>query len=296
MRLRFTKMQGAGNDFVMLDGIGQALDLTPARVRALADRRFGVGADMVLVAERPTDPQADFRYRIYNGDGGEVEQCGNGARCFVMFVRGAGLTSRTSIRVQTACGLIEPSLLPDGTVCVDMGPPSLAPADSGFDPDGLASRRLGRAPQWALDVAGREVWISVVSMGNPHAVQRVEDVDAAPVTSDGPAIERHPRFAQGVNAGFMQVAGPHEIRLRVWERGVGETLACGTGACAAVVAGIEQGILRSPVDVRARGGTLRVAWDRPGDGGDTGAGAARRAPVMMSGPAVKVFEGEIDVE
>jgi diaminopimelate epimerase len=291
MRIRFTKMQGAGNDFVMLDGIGQALDLTPARVRALADRRFGVGADMVLVAERATDPQADFRYRIYNGDGGEVEQCGNGVRCFVMFVRGAGLTQKTTIRVQTACGLIVPRLLPDGAVEVDMGPPSLAPADSGFDERGLPPRRRGRVSQWALPVNGRDLWISVVSMGNPHAVQLVEDVDAAPVAADGPAIERHPRFAHRVNAGFMQVVGPHEIRLRVWERGVGETLACGTGACAAVVSGIEQGLLRSPVEVRARGGTLRISW-----GGFADSGTARAAPVRMAGPAVKVFEGEIDVE
>jgi len=289
MRLRFTKMQGAGNDFVMLDGVTQALELTPARARALADRRFGVGADQVLVVERASGPEADFRYRIFNADGEEVEQCGNGARCFVMFVRAAHLTTKKAIRVQTPCGLIEPQLLDDGTVRVDMGVPSLAPADSAFEPGGLPVRRQGRASLWALPVNGRDLWISVVSMGNPHAVQRVDDVEAAPVAADGAAIERDPRFARRVNAGFMQVIDRHAIRLRVWERGTGETLACGTGACAAVVSGIEQGLLASPVQVHARGGTLRIEW-----GGD-GSGQPSKSPVMMAGPAVTVFEGEIEI-
>jgi diaminopimelate epimerase len=284
MRLSFTKMQGAGNDFIMLDGIRQNIELTPARIRALADRRFGVGADQVLVVERATDPGVDFRYRIFNADGGEVEQCGNGARCFVMYVREAGLTGQSSIRVQTVSGLIEPRLLDDGTVSVDMGVPSLDPAASGFVTRGLTGRTEGRATLWALPVAGRETWISVVSMGNPHAVQAVVDVNAAPVQVEGPALESDPRFADRVNAGFMQVLERHAIRLRVWERGTGETLACGTGACAAVVSGIERGLLTSPVQVHTRGGRLSVQWG--------GAGK----PVFLSGSATKVFEGEIEID
>jgi diaminopimelate epimerase len=288
MRLRFTKMQGAGNDFVVLNGIEQRLDLTARRVRSLADRRFGVGADQVLVVERASDPAADFRYRIFNSDGGEVEQCGNGARCFMMFVRQAGLTSRSSIRVQTAGGLIEPQLLDDGTVSVDMGVPKLDPAASAFSSDGLKARTEGRAALWPLPVNGRDVWITVVSIGNPHAVQRVDDVEQAPVGVDGPAIEHHPRFSHRANAGFMQVMDRHAIRLRVWERGVGETLACGSGACAAVVAGIERGLLSSPVQVDTRGGRLTVQWK--------GADMNPAAPVFLAGPAVTVFEGEIEVE
>jgi diaminopimelate epimerase len=284
MRLSFTKMQGAGNDFIMLDGVRQNIELTPARIRALADRRFGIGADQVLVVERAADPGVDFRYRIFNADGGEVEQCGNGARCFVMYVRGAGLTGQSSIRVQTVSGLIEPRLLDDGSVSVDMGVPSLDPAASGFVTRGLTQRTEGRAVLWALPVAGRETWISVVSMGNPHAVQAVADVDAAPVQVEGAALESDPRFADRVNAGFMQVLEPHAIRLRVWERGTGETLACGTGACAAVVSGIERGLLTSPVQVHTRGGRLSVQWG--------GAGK----PVFLSGSATKVFEGEIEID
>jgi diaminopimelate epimerase len=288
MRLRFTKMQGAGNDFLVLDGIQQRLDLTAQRVRALADRHFGVGADQILVVEAAGEPGVDFRYRIFNADGGEVEQCGNGARCFVMYVREAGLTNRSSIRVQTAGGQIEPRLLDDGTVSVDMGAPDLEPAASGFSTAGLNARTESRAALWPLAVNGRDVWVTAVSMGNPHAVQQVEDVDAAPVPVDGPAIERHVRFANRVNAGFMQVLDRHTIRLRVWERGAGETLACGSGACAAVVAGIERGLLASPVAVDARGGRLNVQW--------SGAGARGSAPVFLAGPAVKVFEGEIEIE
>jgi diaminopimelate epimerase len=288
MQLRFTKMQGAGNDFVMLDGIGQRLELTSGRVRALADRRFGIGADQVLLVERATEPGADFRFRIFNADGAEVEHCGNGARCFLMYVREAGLTDRSSIRVQTASGLIEPRLLDDGTVSVDMGVPDMNPAASGFSTHGLAERAEGEAALWPLPVDGRQVWISVVSMGNPHAVQRVDDVDSAPVQIEGPAIERHQRFAHRVNAGFMQVLDRHAIRLRVWERGAGETLACGTGACAAVVCGIQRGLLSSPVQVHARGGLLSVRWDSPHAGGP--------APVFLAGAAVKVFDGEIEIE
>jgi diaminopimelate epimerase len=288
MRVRFTKMQGAGNDFLMLNGIDRSLDLTPPRVRALADRRFGVGADQILVVERAGDSGADFRYRIFNADGGEVEQCGNGARCFVMYVRQAGLTTRSTIRVQTAGGMIEPTLRDDGSVSVDMGSPALEPAASGFSTQGLSPRRQGHATLWPLPVNGRDVWITVVSMGNPHAVQQVEEVDRAPVETDGPAIEHHPSFARGVNAGFMQVLDRHAIRLRVWERGAGETLSCGTGACAAVVAGIERGLLTSPVDVQTRGGRLNVQWG--------GAGAHAAAPVLLAGPAVKVFDGEIEIE
>jgi diaminopimelate epimerase len=275
-RLRFTKMQGLGNDFVVLDGVRQRVVLTPAQIRRLADRRFGVGCDQVLVVEKASRPDVDFRYRIYNADGGEVEQCGNGARCFVMFVRDAGLTAKRAIRVETAAGIIEPALSAGGEVTVDMGIPRFGPADVPFAAD-------GEALVHPLDVAGETVGISVVSMGNPHAVQVVADVDGAPVEETGPLIERHPRFPRRVNAGFMQVVDRATIRLRVWERGVGETLACGTGACAAVVAGIRRGLLDSPVRVETRGGCLSIAWEGPG------------TPVLMTGPAATVFEGEWEV-
>jgi diaminopimelate epimerase len=270
--LRFTKMQGLGNDFVVLDGIRQHVDLTPAQVRAIADRRFGVGCDQVLVVER-AQGDADFRYRIFNADGGEVEQCGNGARCFVVFVREHGLTDKRELRVETAGGLIVPRLHDDGQVSVDMGVPRFQPEDVPF---------IGGTGgiEETLEVAGMSVDVSVLSMGNPHAVQVVPDVDTAPVTTQGPAIERHPRFPQRVNAGYMQVVDRATIRLRVWERGAGETLACGTGACAAVVAGIRRGALDSTVRVITRGGELSVGWNGLG------------APVVMTGPAVAVFEGE----
>ncbi|MBV8209638.1 MAG: diaminopimelate epimerase [Burkholderiaceae bacterium] len=288
MRLRFTKMQGAGNDFVVLNGIEQRLDLTPQRVRHLADRRFGVGADQILVVERPTDPAAELRYRIFNADGGEVEHCGNGARCFAIFVRKAGLTARSSIRVQTAGGLIEPQLLENGSVEVMMGAPDFAPEASGFSIDGLRPRQEGRASVWPVAVNGHDAWVTVVSIGNPHAVQRVDDVEQAAVRSDGPSIENHPRFAHGVNAGFLQILDRNAIALRVWERGTGETLACGSGACAAVVAGIERGLLDSPVQVHARGGSLNVRWK--------GFGPRGAEPVFLAGPAAPVFEGEIEIE
>jgi diaminopimelate epimerase len=278
-RLRFTKMQGLGNDFVVLDGVRQQVALTPAQLRRLADRRFGVGCDQVLVVEKAPRDGVDFRYRIFNADGGEVEQCGNGARCFVKFVRDQGLTDKREIRVETAGGVIAPVLREEGAVAVvsvDMGVPRFAPADIPFVAD-------GEAIVHRIDVGGTPVEVSVVSMGNPHAVQVVADVDAAPVTTQGPLIERHPRFPQRVNAGYMQVRDRANIRLRVWERGAGETLACGTGACAAVVAGIRRGLLDPAVRVETRGGALEIAWPGPG------------APVTMTGPAATVFEGEWEV-
>lgn len=303
MKLRFTKMQGAGNDFVMLDGIGQNLDLSPATLRRLADRRLGVGADQILVVEAAPDASADFRYRIFNADGGEVEQCGNGARCFVKFVHQLGLTRRSAIRVITAGGRIEPRLEDDGTVSVDMGAPDFDPRACGFDSAGLAPRTIGTALQWPLALDGQAASVVVVSMGNPHAVQLVDDVDYAPVQRLGPLIERHARFAHGVNAGFLQIVDRTTARLRVWERGVGETLACGTGACAAAVAGIRMGLLEAPVLVRARGGDLRIDWHAAPEAapahernwGRRATDVAGTAPVRMSGPAEKVFDGEIEL-
>ena len=272
MSLKFTKMQGLGNDFVVLDGVRQKLTLDASTIRALADRRFGVGCDQVLVVE-PAKGDADFRYRIFNADGGEVEQCGNGARCFVVFVRDHGLSAKREIRVETAGGVIVPRLDDDGNVTVDMGIPRFAPSEVPFI-GGTGAR------QETLDVDGQLVTVAVLSMGNPHAVQRVVDVERAPVTTQGPRIEHHPRFPNRVNAGYMQVVDRDTIRLRVWERGAGETLACGTGACAAAVAGIRLEVLDSPVRVVTRGGELRIAWQGEG------------APVMMTGPAVTVYEGE----
>ncbi|MBV8665786.1 MAG: diaminopimelate epimerase [Burkholderiaceae bacterium] len=283
MKLKFTKMHGAGNDFVVIDGINQHVAFSAAQWKALADRRFGIGADQILVVEKPQTPSIDFRYRIYNADGGEVEQCGNGSRAFVKFVIDKGLTDKQAIRVETMSGVIEPVLESDGRVTVDMGAPILQPADVPFSTQGLQGRTEGNDILWPLDVNGKDLWISVVSMGNPHAVQVVADVETAPVLADGPLIEHHPRFPRRVNAGFMQVLDRHRIKLRVFERGAGETLACGTGACAAVVAGIRRGLLDSPVTVSTRGGELSIAWE-----GGT-------APVRMTGPAVTVFDGEIEI-
>ena len=252
MKLKFTKMHGLGNDFVVLDGVRQRIDLTPEQLRFLADRHFGVGCDQILLVEAPSAPGIDFRYRIFNADGGEVEQCGNGARCFVRFVHDAGLTGKREIRVETRNGVIGPRLEDNGEVTVDMGIPRFAPADIPFVSDSDAVVQ-------PLDVAGRRVDISVVSMGNPHAVQVVADVDTAPVGAEGPLIECHPRFPQRVNAGFLQVLDRNSARLRVFERGSGETLACGTGACAAAVAGIRRGLLDSPVRITTRGGDLCIA-------------------------------------
>ncbi|MGH8777510.1 diaminopimelate epimerase [Paraburkholderia sp.] len=285
MKLKFTKMHGAGNDFVVLDGYTQPLSLSAARVRALADRHFGIGADQLLLVERPTIEGVDFRYRIFNCDGGEVEHCGNGARCFVKFVRDQGLTDRHSVRVQVQNGIIVLTMQPNGEVVVDMGSPIFEPVRVPFDTQGLEGRHAGDDTLWPLDVNGTTRWISAVSMGNPHAVQIVEDTEAFPVGIDGPVIERHPRFPQRVNAGFMQIVGRNEIKLRVYERGAGETLACGTGACAAVAAGIRRGLLDSPVTVHTHGGALTITWDR----------AREDAPLLMAGPATTVFEGEIEL-
>jgi diaminopimelate epimerase len=279
MRIRFTKMHGLGNDFVVLDAINQDFVPTPAQARFLADRHFGVGCDQILVVERATTPGVDFRYRIFNADGGEVEQCGNGARCFVRFVHEQGLTSAREIRVETRCGVIAPRLEADGQVTVDMGAPRFAPAEMPFE-------AAADALTHALDVGGERIEISAVSMGNPHAVQVVADVDAAPVARLGPLIEAHPRFPRRVNAGFMQVVDRHAIRLRVYERGTGETLACGTGACAAVVAGIRRGLLDTPVRVTTRGGDLSIAWNGAADA---------NSPVLMTGPAATVFSAEIEL-
>jgi len=280
MKIRFTKMHGLGNDFVVLDAINQAFVPTPAQARWLADRHFGVGCDQLLVVEKADAPDVDFRYRIFNADGGEVEQCGNGARCFVRFVHEQGLTGKREIRVETRGGVIAPRLEADGQVTVDMGAPRFAPAEIPFDSDSDAAVQ-------PLDVAGTTVEISAVSMGNPHAVQVVADVDAAPVAEQGPRIESHPRFPRRVNAGFMQIVDRHAIRLRVYERGAGETLACGTGACAAVVAGIRRGLLDSPVRVATRGGELSIAW-----GGGAG---NENSPVLMTGPATTVFTADIEL-
>jgi diaminopimelate epimerase len=277
MRLRFAKMQGQGNDFVVIDGVRQAVTLSSDDVRALADRHFGIGCDQVLLVERPASPQNDFRYRIFNADGGEVGQCGNGARCFARFVLDEGLTGKREIRVETASGVIRPKIEETGEVTVDMGPPRLAPREVPF----VAGETQLVYP---LVVAGVTVQVSVLSMGNPHAVQVVEDVERAPVTTQGPLIEHHPAFPQRVNAGYMQALSREHIRLRVWERGAGETLACGSGACAAVVAGIRRGLLANDVRVTTRGGDLKIRWMGAGD------------PVMMTGDAVRVFDGEIDIQ
>jgi len=276
-------MQGAGNDFVMLDGIAQPFALDPNQLRRLADRRFGVGADQILLVQRATRADVDFKYRIFNADGGEVEQCGNGARCFVKFVRDLRLTDRKTIRVETLGGIIEPRLEADGEVTVDMGVPRFDPEQVPFDAHGLVAQAQHAERLWPLRVAGVERWIGVVSMGNPHAVQVVADVEAAPVAIEGPQIEQHPRFRERVNAGYLQVVDRHTIRLRVWERGAGETLSCGTGACAAVVSGIRRGALDAPVAVHTRGGRLRIEWQ-----GDA-------HPLLMTGPAEKVYEGEIEL-
>lgn len=291
MRIRFTKMQGAGNDFVVLDETRGRLNLGAGHYRFLADRHYGVGADQILSVRPSPAEGVDFEYVIHNADGGQVEQCGNGARCFARFVRDKGLTERDTIRVNTVSGLIEPRLNPDGRVTVDMGPPVFDPVLIPFDMAGLSPQADGGWEKWhlALGTSADSAIISVaiLSMGNPHAIQEVQDVDGAPVGKQGPLIENHPRFPNRVNAGFMQVVNRSRVRLRVWERGVGETLACGTGACAAVVAGIRLGRLDGKVDVETRGGLLTIEWDGPV--------AQAMAPVMMTGPAVTVFEGEIEV-
>jgi len=276
MRLKFTKMEGLGNDFVVLDATRLPIALSREQLRRIADRHFGIGCDQILQVEKPRARDTDFYYRIFNSDGGEVEQCGNGARCFVRFVRDQGLTDKTEIRVGTLSGVIVPTLESDGRITVDMGVPEFAPERIPFQ----AERR---ALTYQLDVGGHALEISALSMGNPHAVQIVANVERAPVLTEGPAIEVHARFSQRVNAGYMQVIDRSHIKLRVYERGAGETLACGTGACAATVAGIQRGFLDPRVAVTTRGGDLSILWEGKGK------------PVLMTGPAVTVFAGEIEL-
>lgn len=287
MRIPFTKMQGAGNDFVVLDETQKRFGLSASQYRWLADRHYGIGADQILTVRASPAPGIDFEYLIHNADGAEVEQCGNGARCFARFVRDQGLTSKDAIRVQTRGGVIEPQLTPDGRVTVNMGAPVFALADIPFEAAQLQPHAAGLWEKWPLTLVGSAqeatVLVAVLSMGNPHAVLVVDEVDAAPVLAQGPLIEHHASFPKRVNAGFMQVVDRRRIRLRVYERGAGETLACGTGACAAVVAGIRLGLLDSLVEVQTRGGILTISW----------AGGA--SPVMMTGPATTVFHGEIDL-
>lgn len=276
MKLNFTKMQGAGNDFVVIDGFTSPVSLTKSQIKQIANRYFGVGCDQLLIVEKTHSPNVDFRYRIFNADGGEVQQCGNGARCFVRFVVDKGLTDQHEITVETAGGIIKLTLQENGEVTVNMGAPNFEPSSLPF----LANQQQA---QYTLTLKDTEVDIAAVSMGNPHAVTIVENTETANVSELGPQIESHPHFPEHVNAGFMQVISPHEINLRVFERGSGETLACGTGACAAVVTGIQLDLLQSPVVVNTRGGQLNIAWH------------SNEAPVMMSGPAEIVFEGEIDL-
>jgi len=275
-KLKFTKMHGAGNDFVVIDGVRQTVYLTPEQLRLLADRHVGVGCDQILLVEHSQHADADFRYRIFNADGGEVEQCGNGARCFVRFVHDHKLTSKREIVVETKSGLISPRLEEDGRVTVNMGAPIFEAARIPFDSDSDAIIQ-------PLQVNGETLQITAVSIGNPHAVQVVEDIEQAPVATLGPLIERHPRFPKRVNAGFMQVVDRSHIKLRVYERGAGETMSCGTGACAAVVSGIQRGLLDNQVQVATHGGILSIAWEGTG------------SPVLMTGPAITVFEGEINL-
>ena len=276
MLLRFTKMHGLGNDFMVIDMVTQHATLSPRLIRQWSDRHLGIGFDQLLVVEPPGDPDVDFRYRIFNADGSEVEQCGNGARCFARFVQDKRLTAKSRITVETASGLITLHVQQDGQVMVNMGVPRLRPADVPF-------QTTSDALSHPLQVSGLELDVAALSMGNPHCVTLVEDVDNYPVAELGPLIESHPRFPQRVNAGFLQIVDAHHARLRVYERGAGETRACGTGACAAAVAGIRLGLLRSPVDIRLPGGTLKIEW--AGDG----------QPVMMTGPASRVYEGQIRV-
>ena len=290
-RLRFTKMHGAGNDFIVIDATRQDIrSITPTIWRKLAHRQLGIGADQILLVEQSNLPDVDFKYRILNADGGEVEQCGNGSRCFVRFVHEEGLSNKDQIRVEVRNGLLTLKRLTNGYVEVDMGSPVFAPHDIPFDPSGLSSKQELHETLYALPLSrnsgAHADWIAAVSMGNPHAVQVVEDIDSAPVLTDGALIESHPAFPNRVNAGFMQVIDRHSIRLRVYERGAGETLSCGTGACAAAVSGIRRGLLDSPVKVSTRGGELEILWDgfqNP------------HAPVLMRGPTQTVYRGEIDL-
>jgi diaminopimelate epimerase len=288
MQLHFTKMHGAGNDFIVIDGIHQDLsNMSRAQWRFLADRQFGIGADQILLIEKPTRPDAEFKYRIINHDGSEVEQCGNGSRCFVRFVREKNLTDKKQIKVEVAHTLLTLSEKDHGLVEVNMGPPILDLPIIPFNPQDLESKVVANTTNYLLPTPQGSFWITPVSMGNPHAVQVVDSVEEAPVLLTGPLIEHHPSFPARVNAGFMQIIDRQTIRLRVFERGSGETLSCGTGACAAVVAGILQGLLDSPVAVHTKGGELLIEWQYLTEG--------VVANVMMTGPAATVFEGKIDV-
>jgi diaminopimelate epimerase len=284
MNWSFTKMHGAGNDFVMLNGLAQVIEMTPERARAIAHRQFGIGCDQILLVDTPTHPEADFQYRIFNSDGSEVEHCGNGARCFVRFVHEQKLSSRNPIRAEIKTGLITLQALDNGDVRVEMGQTRFTPEDVHFDADALAIQTKAQDTLYGLELpeANTTVWLSLVGISNPHAVQVVEHVSLAPVSTLGPLIESHPRFARRVNAGFMEVVDPNHIRLRVYERGAGETLACGTGACAAVASGIRQGLLQSPVVVDTWGGRLTIEWD-----GTT---------LHMTGPVTTVFEGSFNID
>lgn len=276
MLLRFTKMHGLGNDFMVVDLVTQHAQLSPRLIRQWSDRHLGIGFDQLLVVEPPSRPDVDFRYRIFNADGSEVEQCGNGARCFARFVLDKRLTSKTEIHVETAGGPIILSVREDGQVTVNMGEPRFVPEQIPFE-------AAGEAVTYELQVDDQTLQVAAVSMGNPHCVTLVDDVQRFPVERLGPLVEQHPRFPRKVNAGFMQVVDAHRARLRVYERGAGETQACGTGACAAAVAGIRMGVLRSPVAIELPGGTLQISWDGSGE------------PVMMTGPAARVYEGQIRV-
>lgn len=280
---QFTKMHGAGNDFIVIDGVSQPIEMTPECARALAHRQFGIGADQILLVDAPSHPEADFRYRIFNADGSEVEHCGNGARCFVRFVHEQKLSRRNPLKAEIATGLIVLKENEDNTVTVDMGVTRFDPAALPFDTEGLNSFREQEETLWDLPLPnGQTVVLSVIAISNPHAVQLVENIDTAAVAEQGPLIESHPRFQNRVNAGFMQIIDRHTIRLRVHERGAGETLACGTGACAAVATGIRRGLLDSPVTVHTHGGILSIAWDG--------------SQLQMSGPATTVFSGQIDID
>ena len=275
MKLKFTKMHGIGNDFVVIDAINQHVSLCPDQIRAIADRHFGIGCDQILLVEKATN-KADFRYRIFNADGSEVEQCGNGARCFIRFIYDHGLTKKNDIRIETLSGEISPKLEANGEITVNMGVPQFEPANIPFaaEQDALV---------YQLELDGKEVEISIVSMGNPHAVRIIQSISQAPVLSEGPMIESHPRFPNRVNVGYMKIIDRNHIKLRVYERGSGETLACGTGACAAVVTGIRLNLLATIVKVSTRGGDLTIRWEGSGK------------PVWMTGPAVTVFDGEINL-
>ena len=285
MELKFTKMHGAGNDFIVVDGIAQDLsNITPAQWRGLAHRQFGIGADQILLVQTSEIPNVDFKYTIYNQDGSLVENCGNGARCFVKFVVEKKLTDKRAVSVHLCTGQIMTlKLNEDDTVTVNMGAPRNAPADLPATVNGLPTQTQGADTLYGVAFAGQTHWLSLVSMGNPHAVQIVADVNSSPVLTEGAFLETHPMFPNRVNAGFMQINTRHDVHVRVFERGAGETLACGTGICACVVAGIRRGELDSPVLVHARGGELTIAWQ----GGNT--------PVMMTGPAVTVFEGVVTI-